>query len=350
MTFECPSPTGSASIGPLAEPVRVEKGLQRAAHEQRRELEPRRLLGGVDDRRHGAREPRWRWPRRAEPVPAPPGLQGVSRMPPDCPSSRCSSLLLAFPAAAPRRARQSMTFEAPRELLDPSTRDRALDEIHAFGVDRIRAARLLARLRARRRTRRRKPAFDADRPRRLPGRHVGPARRAVRRRRGARDRHPADADRAGAEVGDGDARRTTSTEPSPKEFQAVRRRPSARRYGDRVGHVVDLERAQPPALPHAAVRAREGEVAAHLPPALPRRRSAGCARAGNGSDTLLFGETAPRGTPRVVAPLAFLRGALCLNRSYHRRPAARSSRRAATPTTRTRRASARASARRTRTT
>ena len=34
---------------------------------------------------------------------------------------------------------------------------------------------------------------------------------------------------------------------------------------------------------------------------------------------MLFGETAPRGTPRVVAPLAFLRGALCLNRSYHRR-------------------------------
>ena len=35
--------------------------------------------------------------------------------------------------------------------------------------------------------------------------------------------------------------------------------------------VVDLERAQPPAVPHAAVRAQEGEVAAHLPQALPRR-------------------------------------------------------------------------------
>src|SRR5665809_22981 len=45
----------------------------------------------------------------------------------------------------------------------------------------------------------------------------------------------------------------------------------------------------------------------------------GLAASGNGADTLLFGETAPRGTPRVVAPLAFLRGALCLDRKYHRR-------------------------------
>ena len=45
----------------------------------------------------------------------------------------------------------------------------------------------------------------------------------------------------------------------------------------------------------------------------------GLAASGNGADTLLFGETAPRGTPRVVAPLAFLRGALCLDKSYKRK-------------------------------
>ena len=32
-----------------------------------------------------------------------------------------------------------MTFEAPRELLDPSTRDRTLQEIRELGVDRVRA-------------------------------------------------------------------------------------------------------------------------------------------------------------------------------------------------------------------
>jgi hypothetical protein len=32
---------------------------------------------------------------------------------------------------------------------------------------------------------------------------------------------------------------------------------------------------------------------------------------------VLFGETSPRGTPRVVAPLTFLRDALCLSATYH---------------------------------
>ena len=39
---------------------------------------------------------------------------------------------------------------------------------------------------------------------------------------------------------------------------------------------------------------------------------------GNGDDTLLFGETAPRGTGKVVAPLTFLRGSLCLSTRYRR--------------------------------
>ena len=45
----------------------------------------------------------------------------------------------------------------------------------------------------------------------------------------------------------------------------------------------------------------------------------GLERSGNGADRVLMGETAPRGTPHVVAPLAFLRGSLCLSRSYRRR-------------------------------
>jgi hypothetical protein len=44
----------------------------------------------------------------------------------------------------------------------------------------------------------------------------------------------------------------------------------------------------------------------------------GLQAAGRGSDTLIMGETAPHGTSRAVAPLTFLRGALCLSASYHR--------------------------------
>ena len=38
--------------------------------------------------------------------------------------------------------------------------------------------------------------------------------------------------------------------------------------------------------------------------------------AGNAKDKVLFGETAPVGTPNVVSPLAFLRGSMCLNKDY----------------------------------
>ena len=47
-------------------------------------------------------------------------------------------MLAAFPAAAAASSTQSMTFEAPRELLDPSKRDGTLKEIRDFGVDRVR--------------------------------------------------------------------------------------------------------------------------------------------------------------------------------------------------------------------
>lgn len=53
-----------------------------------------------------------------------------------------------------------------------------------------------------------------------------------------------------------------------------------------------------------------------------RSADAALERAGQGGDTLLLGEMLPRGRRgRSVAPLAFLRGVLCLNRSYRKRAA-----------------------------
>jgi hypothetical protein len=45
----------------------------------------------------------------------------------------------------------------------------------------------------------------------------------------------------------------------------------------------------------------------------------GLTRAGQGNERILLGETSPRGTGRVVAPLRFLRGALCLSTKYKKR-------------------------------
>ena len=207
-----------------------------------------------------------------------------------------------------------MTFEAPRELLDPATRDRTLQEIRDFGVDRVRvlvywrdfAPAPNVEAAPAPSTPPIPDAYPAGAWDRLDGLFAAPQARGIAVQLTLTGPVPRWATAS---------KRDNVTRPSAKEFQAFATA-VGRRYGDRVGHVVDLERAQPPAVPAPAVRQAEGEVAAHLPQALPRRPARPARRPGNGADTLLFGETAPRGTPRVVAPLAFLRGALCLNRSY----------------------------------
>src|SRR3954465_2127512 len=46
--------------------------------------------------------------------------------------------LLAIAPAARASSRQTVTFEAPRELLSASTRDATLDQIASFGITRVR--------------------------------------------------------------------------------------------------------------------------------------------------------------------------------------------------------------------
>ena len=141
-------------------------------------------------------------------------------------------VLLAEPAAASASSTQSLTFEAPRELLDPSTRDRTLDEIRAFGVDRVRVLAYWQNFAPDPRSKRR-PAFDATDPGAYPA--------------GAWSRLDELFDAAQAR---GIAvqltltgpvprwatasKRDNVTKPSPKEFQAFATA-VGRRYGDRVG-------------------------------------------------------------------------------------------------------------------
>ena len=135
-------------------------------------------------------------------------------------------VLLALPAAAGAASNQSMTFEAPRELLDPSTRDRALDEIRAFGVDRIRVLVYWQRLRARSRRRRRSPPSTPPIP---PPTRPGRGTRSTRSspRRGARHRRPAHAHRPGAELGDRDEEATTSPSRARRSSRPSRPRSGA---------------------------------------------------------------------------------------------------------------------------
>jgi hypothetical protein len=225
------------------------------------------------------------------------------------------ALLAAFPAAAVASSSQSMTFEAPRELLDPGTRDRTLKEIRDLGVDRVRAL-VYWKSYAPAASSKRRPAFDATDPAAYP---AGTWARL--------DELFASAQARGITVQltlTGPVprwatknRRDFVTSPSTKEFQAFATA-VGRRFGDRVAvWSIWNEPNHPQFLRPQFVHKRAKSPRIYRNLFLAGQR--GLRASGNGADTLLFGETAPRGTPHVVAPLAFLRGALCLNRSYHRR-------------------------------
>ena len=231
------------------------------------------------------------------------------------------ALAAALPAqAAHASATQVMTFEAPRELLDESTRDATLDEIKGFGVDRVRAL-VYWRQFAPGATSRRRPSFDATNPDAYPP--------------GTRDRldHLLDATEARGMTVQltltgpvpkwaTRARRDYRTNPVPKLFgqwvTAV-----ARRYGPRVDlWSVWNEPNQPQFLRPQFKRGRPAS------PALYRRLYVAAEKAlhgvpGGAGDTVLFGETSPVGNVHIVSPLAFMRGALCLDAQWHKRAGCR---------------------------
>src|SRR5262245_25839605 len=53
-------------------------------------------------------------------------------------ASACAILALLAPAAADASKTQTMTFEAPRDLQDPATRDQAFKDIESLGVHSMR--------------------------------------------------------------------------------------------------------------------------------------------------------------------------------------------------------------------
>ena len=221
-------------------------------------------------------------------------------------------VLAALPPSASASSRQWMTFEAPGELLDESRRDATLDEIRAFGVDRVRVLVYWRRF-APAPTSRRKPRFDAADPAAYPADNWGPIDRLL---------DAADARNIKVQL--------TPTGPVPR--WATRRRSGqvkdprvgefrawmtalGRRYRDRVDVWSIWNEPNHPEF--LGPQYRDGRPAS---PRIYRRlylAGRGALHAtGNASDLILFGETLPRGGSRTVNPLPFLRGALCVDRRY----------------------------------
>jgi hypothetical protein len=238
--------------------------------------------------------------------------------------SLCALAAVAFAAcAAPETASakrsQFTIFQATREARspDPAVRARALDEIEALGVHWLRVVLYWQDV-APAVDARSAPVFDETDPRGY--------------RWAIYDRLLADARARGMRVlvtisGPGPrwatrSRRDRVTRPSPVRF---RRFVTAvgRRYGAQVDYwSVWNEPNHPEFLAPQYVRGRA--YSPRLYRQLFRAARAGLARSGNARDRVLMGETAPRGNRNVVAPLAFLRGSLCLSSSYRKRRGCRS--------------------------
>jgi hypothetical protein len=224
----------------------------------------------------------------------------------------CAAAALLVPAAAQASKTQSLTFEAPRDLKDPSTRDQAFKDIASLGVHSMRLVLYWHDV-APDPDSRVKPKFDETDPAaynwgaydqvvdgiKARGWNLlltvsGPVPRWATN--GARD---------------------TLTRPSPAEFQKFVHAVGAHYAGKVDTWSVWNEPNQPQFL--------LPQYSPHKTPLSPRiyrnlflAAQRGLADAGLSGARVLLGETSPRGTGAVVAPLTFLRGALCLDSKYHK--------------------------------
>jgi hypothetical protein len=223
--------------------------------------------------------------------------------------------LVLVPAAGRANPRQVTTFEAPSELLDDGTRDQTLDEIRGFGVQQIRQL-IYWQSFAPSPNAKRKPRFNAADPAAYP---AGTWDRL--------DRLFASASARGIKV------QLTLTGPVPKWATSTKKdhltRPSAKEFGlfakalgARYGAQTSMwsiwnEPNQPQFLMPQYRKGKPvspGIYRGLYQAAVKALRS----QAANRKDTILIGETSPRGNAHVVHPLAFVRGMVCLNSSYHR--------------------------------
>lgn len=217
-------------------------------------------------------------------------------------------LLAAAPAHASKT--QTMLFEAPNDLLNAKARPRALEQLQSLGVHALRIV-LYWQSVAPAPNSRTRPAFDATDPSAYNWGQYDPLIASARA--------------LGWEVVltvTGPVPRWATpggrdflTRPSPLAFQQFMTA-VGRHYGDYVKtFAIWNEPNEPMYLLPQFVGGQPASPLIYR--GLFEAGYAGLKASGNfGGMRVLMGETAPIGTPKVVAPLVFLRGALCLNDRY----------------------------------
>lgn len=224
--------------------------------------------------------------------------------------------LCAWAPTAGASARQTVTFEAPRELLSASTRAATLDQIQNFGVKRVRQLVYWRDFAPEPNSKVKPAGFDAADPAAYPadkwdnldGLVAAAKERGIDVTLTLTGPVPRWATKS---------KKDTYTEPLPAEFEAFATA-MGRRYGDSVNMwSVWNEPNQPQFL-----RPQFKSGKAYSPKLYRKLYQAAYnglrATASNADDTILIAETSPRGNSNIVAPLAFLRGTLCLDSKYRK--------------------------------
>jgi hypothetical protein len=226
------------------------------------------------------------------------------------PTTLLLCLLLAAPASASRT--QALTFEAPRDLMNPLTRPAAFNELGSLGVRSLRVILRWSDV-APGPNESQQPAFEPTDPDAYNW--------------GEYDQLMAAASARGWPVlmtisgpvpkWATAAKLDNVTRPSPTAFAAFTQA-VGRKYGDLVSLWAMWNEPNQPQFLRPQYAQGGKAVSPRIYRSLYLAGVRGLTKAGQGADTFLLGETSPRGNSRVVAPLRFLRAMLCLDARYKR--------------------------------
>jgi hypothetical protein len=223
-----------------------------------------------------------------------------------------SLLGLAFalraPAAHASRT-QEVTFEAPRDLFDPAKRDAAFQEIDSLGAHALRIV-LYWKDVAPDADSRVKPKLDMSDPSVYNWSKYQPVLDEAKRRGWTVQVTASGPVPRWATNG----ARDNTTRPSPNEFRMFMTALS-KHFGDEVARWSIWNEPNHPQFLGPQYDARHRPASPKIYRLLYAGALRGLAAAGD-TKPVLMGETAPTGTGKDVAPLTFLRGALCLNDNY----------------------------------
>ena len=221
------------------------------------------------------------------------------------------ALVLVAPASASRT--QALTFEAPRDLMNPGLRAGALDEINSFGVRSVRVIVTWQSV-APGADSAQRPDFEPTDPGAYNWGEYEPLIAAI----AARGWSVLMTITGPVPQWATQEKRDNLTRPSPSAFAAFVTA-VGRKFGDRVGTWAMWNEPNQPQFLRPQY-ARGGRAASPgIYRNLYRAGLRGLDKAGQGDDEVLIAETSPRGNSNVVAPLRFLRGMLCLDAKYKKR-------------------------------